>query len=158
MLTPLDLRILAALQSNAKLSMQELARETSASSTQCWRRLKLLEQSGVIEGYHAKLNSKALELRATAFVQIALKGHDQKIIDDFLRLVETENQIVECASITGEYDFMILVHAADPEVLERFTMQRLLNSGLVARTQSNFVLKQAKTRGPLPINHLTAAS
>jgi Lrp/AsnC family leucine-responsive transcriptional regulator len=156
-LTDLDIRILAALQGDAKLSMQELAARTYASSTQVWRRLKGLEQAGVLEGYHAQLNAKAVRLGAMAYVQVALAGHDQKVIDRFLALVTAEDQVTDCASITGEYDFMLMVQAEDPEALEAFIMRRLLNSGVVARTQSNFVLRRSKTRGPLPLGHLLGA-
>ena len=100
---------------------------------------------------HLYPEKKAVGLNAIAYVHVALRDHQENSIADFLRLVETEPQIVECASITGDHDFILKVYARTPEDLEVFIMKRLLKSGLVRDTRSNFVLRQNKTRGPLPI-------
>ena len=99
----------------------------------------------------AQVRAKSVGLDAIAYVHVALRDHQEDSINSFLRLVETEPQIVECASITGDHDFILKVYAKTPEDLEHFIMQRLLKSGLVRDTRSNFVLRQTKTRGPLPI-------
>jgi Lrp/AsnC family leucine-responsive transcriptional regulator len=151
MLHPADIDILRQLQISGRLSMQELSDRTGLSASQCWRRVRDLEASGVVTGYRAQVPAKAVGLNAIAYVHVALKDHQEKSIADFLRLVETEPQIVECASITGDHDFILKVYAKTPEDLEVFIMQRLLKSGLVRDTRSNFVLRQTKTRGPLPI-------
>jgi len=151
MFQPADIAILRELQSSGRLSMQELADRTGLSASQCWRRVRDLEASGIISGYRAQVAAKAVGLNAIAYVHVALRDHRESSIADFLRLVETEPQIVECASITGDHDFILKVYAKTPEDLEVFIMQRLLKSGLVRDTRSNFVLRQNKTRGPLPI-------
>ncbi|WP_367646854.1 Lrp/AsnC family transcriptional regulator [Ruegeria arenilitoris] len=150
-LQPADIAILQQLQTDGRLSMQELADRTGLSASQCWRRVRELEASGVVSGYIAQVRAKSVGLDAIAYVHVALRDHQEDNITAFLRLVETEPQIVECASITGDHDFILKVYAKTPEDLEHFIMQRLLKSGLVRDTRSNFVLRQTKTRGPLPI-------
>ncbi len=148
---PADLAILQQLQTDGRLSMQELADRTGLSASQCWRRVRDLEASGVISGYSAQVRAKSVGLNAISYIHVALQSHQEDNINAFLRLVETEPQIVECASITGDHDFLLKVYAKSPEDLELFIMQCLLKSGLVRDTRSNFVLRQTKTRGPLPI-------
>nr|WP_321252345.1 Lrp/AsnC family transcriptional regulator [uncultured Ruegeria sp.] len=151
MLHDADIAVLRELQLNGRLSMQDLAERTGLSASQCWRRVRDLEASGVVAGYGAQLRAKEIGLNAIAYVHVALRDHHEESIKAFLRLVETEPQIVECASITGDHDFILKVYARTPEDLEGFIMQRLLKSGLVRDTRSNFVLRQNKTRAPLPL-------
>ena len=146
-----DAAILRELQISGRLSMQDLGERTGLSASQCWRRVRDLEAAGVVAGYGAQVRAKAIGLNAIAYVHVALLTHQEDSISSFLRLVETEPQIVECASITGDHDFILKVYAKTPEDLEHFIMQCLLKSGLVRDTRSNFVLRQNKTRGPLPI-------
>ncbi len=146
-----DIAILQELQADGRLSMQELSDRTGLSASQCWRRVRDLEAVGIIAGYTAQIRAKSVGLNAIAYVHVALREHQEDSINAFLRLIETEPQIVECASITGDHDFILKVYAKTPEELEHFIMQRLLKSGLVRDTRSNFVLRQTKTRGPLPI-------
>jgi Lrp/AsnC family leucine-responsive transcriptional regulator len=146
-----DESILRALQSDGRLSMQELAEKTGLSASQCWRRVRDLEASGIISGYTTQVSAKSVGLGAIAYVHIALRDHNEDNINAFLRLIESEDQIVECASITGDHDFVLKIYAKSPEDFEQFIMKRLLTSGLVKDTRSNFVLREIKTRKPLPI-------
>ncbi len=146
----LDKTILAELQKDGKLSMQDLADRVNSSSTQCWRRVRQLQDSGLILGYQAILDSGAMGLHAMAYIHIALKDHSEQQVRDFLHIVETNDQIIECCSITGDHDFMLKVVARSPAGLERFIMKRLLSTGLVRETRSNFVLRECKSRGALP--------
>lgn len=146
-----DIAILQELQTDGRLSMQDIADRTGLSASQCWRRVRDLEAAGVVSGYTAQIRAKSVGLDAIAYVHVALRDHQEDSILSFQRLVEIAPQIVECASITGDHDFILKVYAKTPEDLERFIMQHLLKSGLVRDTRSNFVLRQIKTRGPLPI-------
>ena len=87
----LDKSILAELQKDAKLSMQDLADRVHSSSTQCWRRVRQLQEQGVILGYQAKLDSRAMGLHAMAYIHIALKDHGEQSVKDFLHIVETND-------------------------------------------------------------------
>ncbi len=146
----LDKSILAELQKDGKVSMQELADRVHSSSTQCWRRVRQLQEQGIILGYQAVLDAEAMGLHAVAYIHIALKEHGEKSVRDFLHIVDTNEQIIECCSITGDHDFMLKVVAHSPSGLEHFIMKRLLATGLVRESRSNFVLRQNKTRGSLP--------
>lgn len=146
----LDKAILAELQKDGKLSMQDLADRVNSSSTQCWRRVRQLQDQGIILGYQAVLDAQEMQLQAMAYIHIALKDHSEKSVRDFLHIVDTSEQIIECCSITGDHDFMLKVVAHSPAGLERFLMRRLLSTGLVRETRSNFVLRECKTRGALP--------
>jgi len=147
----LDKSILENLQRNGKISMQELAEATHSSSTMCWRRVKQLQEQGIITGYRATLDAKPMGLHAMAYIHIALTNHEEKNVRAFLDIVESNDQIVECSSITGDHDFILKVVAQSPEGLEQFIMKQLLKSGLIRQTRSNFVLSQAKVNGPLPM-------
>jgi Lrp/AsnC family leucine-responsive transcriptional regulator len=146
-----DARILAELQKDGKQSMQDLSRRVGASASHCWRRVRAMEEAGIIEGYGARLDARALGLGAIAYVHVALNDHGEKSIEAFARIVEIEAQIAECASITGDHDYVLKIYARSPEDLEQFIMTRLLKSGLVKATRSNFVLRQTKTGRLLPI-------
>lgn len=146
----LDKSILETLQRDCKISMQELAEATASSSTQCWRRVKRLQEQGVITGYRATVDPKSMGLTAIAYIHVALSDHNEKNVQAFLQIVEINDQIIECCSITGDHDFILKVVAESPEDLERFLMLRLLRNGLVSRTRSNFVLRQTKANGNIP--------
>ncbi|GLQ36357.1 AsnC family transcriptional regulator [Amylibacter marinus] len=147
----IDREILRVLQLNGKLSMQDLSEQVGASATQCWRRVKDMQDSGIIQGYGARLDPKSLGLNAIAYIHVALNDHSEDNIDNFLNLVNSLQEVVECASVTGDHDFILKVYTQSPEELENFVMRRLLKSGLVKATSSHFVLRQTKMRRALPI-------
>ncbi|MCE0505265.1 MULTISPECIES: Lrp/AsnC family transcriptional regulator [unclassified Roseivivax] len=146
-----DRKLLALLQTNGKASLQELAEAVGLSSSPCWRRVKRLEEEGVIKGYVARLDPKRIGLDALAYVFVSLIDHGQDTITRFARLVSAEDRIVECASVTGGSDFILKVAAKDPEDLETFLMGGILASGLVRASQTHFVLRRTKTRSPWPL-------
>ena len=146
-----DLRLLALLQRTGKASLQELSEAAGLSQSPCWRRIRRMEEAGVIRGYVARLDPKALGLNALSYLFVSLVDHRAETIAAFARLVEREARIVECASVTGESDYVLKVAARDPEDLERFLMQDVLASGLVRGSQTHFVLRQTKSRSPWPL-------
>ena len=97
-----DRSILRVLQADGKIGNQDLAEKVNLSSSPCWRRVKKLEDIGVINGYVAMLNPKSLGLTAMAYVHIALLDHRQKTIETLDNFVATQEQIVECSS-TNDY-------------------------------------------------------
>ncbi len=146
-----DHRLLSMLQKNGKASLQELAEVAGLSQSPCWRRIKRMEDAGLIRGYVARLDPKGLGLHALAYVFVTLMDHHEDTIATFGRLVETQERIVECASITGSADFILKVAAKDPEDLESFLMKGILSSGLVRESQTHFILRQTKSRSPWPL-------
>lgn len=151
MLDDYEIKILEVLQRNGRASAQELSEAIGLSPSPCWRRMKRLEEEGYINRYAAILDRKKIGLKALAYVHVSLVDHSEASIDKFNRFIETDGQVLECASITGEFDFVLKVAAADPEDLEDFIMQRILRLGVVRTTTTNFILRQSKVAGALPI-------
>ena len=146
-----DRSILRLLQSNGKMGNQELAEKVNLSSSPCWRRVKKLEESGMINGYVAMLNPKSLGLTAMAYVHIALLDHRQQTIETQDKFVEAQEQIVECSSITGPNDYLLKIIEKDTESLEKFIMQKLLRLGIVRSSTTNLILRQKKYTTALPL-------
>jgi len=146
-----DRSILRVLQTDGKIGNQDLAEKVSLSSSPCWRRVKKLEDSGVIDRYVAMLNPKALGLTAMAYVHIALLDHRQETIETLDNFVATQDQIIECSSITGSNDYLLKIIEADNESLEKFIMQRLLRLGIVRSSTTNLILRQQKYSTAVPL-------
>lgn len=151
MIDNFDVKMLSVLQENCKLSVAELADRVGLSTSACWRRFKALEDSGVIKNQVAVLDQKKVGLNATAFVHISLINHTEESINRFMSFVEMQDSIVDCASITGDADFLLKVVAMDAENLEHFMMKELLPTGLVRSASTNFVLRQIKQQSKLPL-------
>ncbi|RPE67405.1 AsnC family transcriptional regulator [Pacificibacter maritimus] len=151
MIDEFEKRILKMLQQNGRASTQELSNAVGLSSSPCWRRVKRLEDDGFITRYAAILDGKKLGLHAFAHVQISLIDHSEASLNTFHNFVENSEQVLECASITGDFDFMLKIAAANPEALEHFIMQKILRLGVVRTMTTNFILRQIKVAGALPI-------
>lgn len=147
-----DIRLLTALQSDCKLSTQELAERASLSPSPAWRRVRRLEEDGVIDAYVALVNPRAVGLNTRAYIHVSLTDHAPGTIRGFETFVEREAQIIECAAITGAADYLLKVVARDPEDLEAFLMHRLLALGFVRASTTHFVLSQKKQATALPLS------
>lgn len=150
-LDEIDRQILRLLQADGKISLQAMAEQLNMSTSPCWRRIKQLQDAGVIRGYKAILDQKALGLNAQAYLQVSLIDHKEETIQAFDRFVQNEDQVVECASITGSNDYLLKVVAEDAEALELFIMKRILRLGLVRSSYTNFVLRRTKSSTALPV-------
>ena len=146
-----DRSILRVLQVDGKIGNQELAEKVNLSNSPCWRRVKKLEDSGVINGYVVMLNPKILGLTAMAYVHIALLDHTQQTIEMLDEFVANQEQIIECSSITGPNDYVLKIIEKDTESLERFIMQKLLRLGIVRASTTNLILRQKKYTTALPL-------
>ncbi len=147
-----DRKILQILQSDGKISMQDLADRIALSVSPCWRRVRKLEEAGIISGYVALLDRRKLGLNTLAYVHVSLTDHKEETIALFDEFVAGQDQVVECCSITGADDYLLKVVAEDPEGLERFIMRRILHLGIVRSSTTHFVLRQKKYRTDLPLN------
>ncbi len=146
-----DKKILKELQQNAHISHQELADKVNLSKTPCWRRVRKLEQLGVIKKYVALLDSSKIDLSVMAYVQVSMKNHDVETLNIFNDFVAHSAYILECSAITGNYDYIMKVTAKDTAQLEMFLMSKLLTLNVVQSTNSNFILGQRKSTTQLPI-------
>lgn len=151
MLDTYEEQILKHLQQDGRASTQELSDALGLSASPCWRRLKKLEDEGYITRYAAIVDRKKLGLGALAYVHVSLTEHSEASIEKFYNFVATSERVIECASIIGEFDFVLKVAATDPENLEQFIMQRILRLGVVRTTTTTFILRQNKVAGPLPV-------
>lgn len=146
-----DCRILAALQRDSTLSMQDLAEKVGMSASPCWRRVKALRDLGVIRGEVALVDRKRVDMGTMAYLHLSLVDHAEPTIrrlDDF---VQRHDRVVECATITGSDDYVLKVLARDPEDLERFLMRELLALGVVRSSTTHFVLRQTKYSTAVPL-------
>jgi DNA-binding Lrp family transcriptional regulator len=150
-LDEIDRDILRHLQNDGKMSLQKLAEQLNMSTSPCWRRVQRLQDEGFIKQYIALLDPKVLGLNAQAYLQVTLVDHKEDTILAFERFVANEPQVIECATITGQSDFFLKVVAASPEALEQFIMQRILRSGLVSASNTNFILRVTKSSAALPV-------
>jgi len=146
-----DQAILRVLQNEGKIGIQELAEKVNLSTSPCWRRVKKLEDAGIISDYVALLNPKRLGLTAMAYVHIALLDHRQETIELLDKFVAGQEQIVECSSITGSNDYVLKIIEKDTESLEKFIMQHLLRLGIVRSSTTNLILRQKKFTTALPL-------
>jgi len=146
-----DQAILRVLQNEGKIGIQELAEKVNLSTSPCWRRVKKLEDAGIISDYVALLNPKRLGLTAMAYVHIALLDHRQETIELLDKFVAAQEQIVECSSITGSNDYVLKIIEKDTESLEKFIMQHLLRLGIVRSSTTNLILRQKKFTTALPL-------
>ena len=151
-----DTRILAALQEDGRLTVVELAEAVGLSQTPCARRIRTLEQAGVIEGYAAILNPARLGLKVQAFVQVKLQQHADDVVMIFQRELAKFEEVISCFAVTGTSDFLIYVTVPDLEALGATVLKRLMKIPGVRDVHSSIVLDTMKRSGPLPLNHLPA--
>ena len=146
-----DRKILRRLMRDATLPVAELAAEVGLSTSPCWRRIKRLQEAGVITGQVARVDRRAVGLHALGYVHVSLLDHTEATIHRFETFVQNCDQIAECASITGADDYLLKIHAEDAEGLERFLMRDLLALGCVRSSTTHFVLRQTKATSALPV-------
>jgi len=143
--------ILRILQKEGRISIVELASRVSLSESPSFRRVKALEQAGVISSYSAQLDQRKIGLQVTAFVQIILEKGDAAKLRTFLAQVEAEEYIVECHGMSGSCDYLLKVVATSMDHFSELCMQRILNFAGVKNIESQFSLWAVKQGAPLPI-------
>lgn len=150
----LDKAILAALVADGRQSQVQLAERIPLSATAIARRIRALEQSGVIEGYGARASRQALGLHMTACVQISLKSQNEELLAAFEKAAVAAPNVVSCQLMSGDDDYLLTVLARDLADFERIHKEQLSRLPGVARLKSSFVLREVANR-PLPLNLLS---
>ncbi|GAA6209139.1 Lrp/AsnC family transcriptional regulator [Cognatishimia sp. WU-CL00825] len=150
MLDEIDKRLLAALQTDAHLTAQQLSDQLHLSSSQVGRRRQRLEAEGYIQNYAAKLDPVRLGLSVQAFVQVQLGTHGPDQAKGFGRLVNTRPEVISAWTLTGDADYMLRVFCADLQSLNTLIHEILLPHPAVSRVQSQIVMDQFKRDAPLP--------
>ena len=146
-----DRRILAFLQGQGRASNLELAEAVGLSPAQTHRRHRRLEQAGLITAYQARLDPAALGLNVVAFIHVAMeKGHIRDL-RKFTDIVVGLPQILECYSVTGDFDYVVKVVARDLKALSTFLMETLMHLPGVNSVRSSVCLDEVKCTSALPI-------
>ena len=143
--------ILRILQTDGRMSNVELAERVGLSESPCFRRVKRLEESGLIQGYTANLDQRQLGLQVTAFVQVSLDKQDDRKQRDFLTRVEAEEHIVECHAMSGSHDYLLKVLAYSMDHFSELSMSRILKFPGVSNMESHFSLMAIKQDAALPV-------
>ena len=156
-LDAIDRRILAALQADVRLSNVELAERVGLSPSPCLRRVRLLEEAGVIAGYHARLSRPALGLGLTVFVSVKVGRHHDEEATAFREAVRLIPEVVSCHLVSGDADFLLQVVLPVLAAYERLLTGTLLKLPGVSDIRSNFAIQTVKAEGPLPLGHLAKA-
>jgi Lrp/AsnC family leucine-responsive transcriptional regulator len=150
-LDAIDRLILHELQHNGKLSNVELAQRVHLSPSACLRRVKQLEEDGVIAQYVALLNPKAVGQHGTSFTIINLESMSNSLLGAFEQAVRDEPQVLDCYYVAGSNDYMIRFSYRDAEDLERFHTEVLMRLPGVERSNSMLVLRTVKKTTALPL-------
>jgi DNA-binding Lrp family transcriptional regulator len=153
-LDALDKAILAALAEDGRQSQVDLAQRVPLSPTAIARRIRALEEAGVIEGYHARISRRALGLEMTVVVQISLKSQSQEVLDAFEAAAMAAPSVVSCHLMSGEDDYILTVLARDLNDYERIHRAELSRLPGVTRLRSSFALREVSSRA-LPSKSLS---
>ena len=152
----IDRRILDLMQKDANISNIELAEQVGLSPSPCARRVRLLEEAGIINRQVTLLNQSALGLNLTIYVQVCLACQIPERLEAFERKILNYDEVLECALITGsEADFMLKVVMPDMTYYEHFLLNELNRIEGVASIRTSFVLRQVKSKTELPLHHLS---
>lgn len=146
-----DKALLAALQGNARLTVAELAESVSLTTSPCWRRVKILEESGIITGYQAVLSPKELGYGVTAFVSVMMESHSQEVARKFEQRLLEIPEIIACHNVSGRYDFLLEIVAKDLESFGEFAREVLQALPAVKEIYSSFSYKSVKPRRVVPV-------
>ena len=147
-----DKQILEALQDNGRLSNQELADRIGLSPSPCLRRVRRLEESGLIRAYRALLQARSLGLNLMAFIQISMDRHTPERFANFEKHVAACPEILECHLITGQdADYLLKVIVADMDAFQSLLLERITRIEGVTGVHSSFVMKSPVNKTALPI-------
>lgn len=146
-----DIRLLKALQKDAKANTKELCELLHLSKTPVYERLRRLESEGVIKGYSAIVDNAKVGLPLVVFCNVSLAVHDDDHIERFKKDIMEINEIMECYSTGGVFDFLIKVVLKDMEEFNKFVFEKLTKVHGIVKMQSSFVLSEIKHKNELDI-------
>jgi len=145
-----DRKILKNLQLDGRLTVADLSERIALSATPCARRLKRLEEIGVITGYRAMINRELVQLGTTVFVGVSLDQHHADVVEHFEAEINAMPEIISCYVVSGEYDYLLEVVSQDILNHEGF-LRELLSRTDVKSLHSCFAMRTVKTGATLPI-------
>ncbi len=151
-LDEIDRRILASLQAHARLRNVELAEQVGLSASPCLRRVKRLEETGVIRGFATLVDPEAVGLPVSVFVQVTLERQAEASLEAFESHITEWPEVMECYLMTGDADYLLRVVAADLTAYQEFLMNKLTRVEGVASIKSSFALRRIAYRTALPVD------
>ena len=153
----LDKRILQELQNNGAITNLELSEKIGLSPSPCARRVKQLEQSGIIKGQVTLLDASKLELKLIALIQISMDRHTPDRFEIFEEKVRAFPEVIECLLITGQSaDYQLKVVIPDMEYYQELLLNKITKIEGVADVHSSFILREVHSTTVLPLNHITS--
>ena len=147
----IDRRILRLLQRDGRLQNVELAEMVGLSPSPCLRRVKMLEEAGVIERYVAVLNASKIGMGLTFFARVWLRGQDSETVDRFTEEVKRLPQVVECHLMAGDCDFLLRIVASDIDAYRKFQVDHLTRIKEVRSVKTEIPMQKIKLTSELPI-------
>jgi Lrp/AsnC family leucine-responsive transcriptional regulator len=144
-LDDIDKRIVATLQAEGRLPIVDLAERVGLSATPCQRRVKRLEEEGVITRYAALVSPAAMGTGLQALVEITLDDHSEKTVDAFEAAIRARPEVVACYAVTGDMDFLVHVFVPDLKSFSEFALKALLRMPGVKGTRSSFIMQAVKS-------------
>ena len=153
-LDAIDLRILKALQDDARLTNSDLADRVGLSASPCLRRVRRLEKEGFIRTYRAVLDREAIGLGLTVFVDIKVEKHNRENAQALQEALRALPEVVSCHMVSGAADFVAEIVVANLKAYERLLTEKLLTLPMIADIRSNFALSRVKSDAALPLTHL----
>jgi len=154
-LDPIDARILDILQQDAGLSVAEVADRVGLSASPCWRRIKRLEDSGLIRKRVTLLNAQLLGLDFEVYAIVKLSLPSSENLDIFEKAVDSWPEVVQCAMITGREDYVLRIVTSDMHAFDSFLRNKLLTLGIVSDCESHIVTRGVKNVTALPLGIVT---
>ncbi len=150
-LTKADYRLLDALQHDTSLSQIDLAERSGMSRTSVWRRIREMEDAGLIEGRVALLNPRALGLQINVMLSVSMVQHSDRTRQEFEQYIEGLPEVMECYSVSGDRDYLLQVISKDMESYNDFLNTMILNHASVHSASSSFALRRVKYTTVLPL-------
>lgn len=147
----IDRKIIAALQSDGRMTAQELAVRVGLSPSPCARRVRLLEERGVITGYTAVIDQDQVDLPISVFASIKLERQREEELERFNAAISRWPEVVDCYLMTGQRDYLLRIVVRDLHAYDRFLKEKLTRLDGVASIESSFALSQIKRSNQLPI-------
>lgn len=150
-LSDVDKKILGAIQEDASITNAELAEKVGLSAAPCWRRIKRLEEKGIISKRVALLNTEALGLNIIAFANVKLSHIQEDALEEFEQAVTKFPEVTECYTISGSMDFLIRIVTENMQSYESFLRKKLLRLPMVSEVNSHFAVTQVKYTTAVPL-------
>ena len=147
----IEYKLLNSLQKNARLTNLELAKQVGLSASPCLRRVKTLEETGVITGYSAIINQNKVNLSVNVFVQVSLERQSEERLQVFEEKIMDYEEVMEAYLMTGEADYLLRIVVKDLQAYEKFLKDNLTQIKGIASIRSYFSLKQVTRKYNLPI-------